>query len=64
MRSEAPLAFRSQDPRSSESHPIEIQIAVRYWGASVCRTIKDPAIPPSPLKAVVVAAETTRFHWL
>ncbi len=42
--------------------PILIQIAVMYLGASFCLTIKLPAIPPSPLQAVIEAANVALFH--
>lgn len=44
------------------THPIDTQIAVIYLGASGCLTMKLPAIPPAPLKAVTAAAVNTRFH--
>ena len=43
---------------------METQTAVKYRGASFCRTIKLPATPPRPLQAVTAAAITARFHWL
>lgn len=41
---------------------METQIAVIYRGASFCRTMKLPAMPPAPLQAVTAAAVKTRFH--
>lgn len=63
VRSTVPLTFESTRLKV-KSYPIETHIAVKYRGASVCRNMKEPATPPSPFSAVVVAAETTRFHWL
>jgi hypothetical protein len=42
--------------------PMLTQIAVMYLGASFCLTMKLPAIPPSPLHAVIAAAKVARFH--
>lgn len=42
--------------------PIETHIAVGYLGASWYRTMKLPAMPPAPFKAVTVAAVKARFH--
>jgi hypothetical protein len=43
------------------TYPIDTQIAVMYLGASGSLTMKLPAMPPAPLKAVTAAAVNTRF---
>ena len=37
--------------------------AVRYFGASLERTMYEPAMPPRPLHALIAAATVARFHW-
>lgn len=46
----------------SKTHPMETHTAVAYVGDSTFRTMKLPAIPPSPLHAVTAAATVALFH--